>query len=345
MLRTVKTGQSDIDVLHGKPAAARGWLDLQFGLHDAAKANAVTAEWTRSVIKIIDSEARAGRDVTSPAALLRIEGMAYREAQAAKFRQENWAVTAYNRAVGSMRASDNPIANATGIAAKLLLPVVRVPTNLAFEVAQHAFGLGTGSILATRAWMKGVENLKPHEAEAVMRNLKKGSIGAAALLVGYLNPTVFGGYYSGKRDDKDVQAGGMRLFGKEVPSWLLHNPLMEALQMGATVRRASEKLYHQTPQGDAVGIGQGLAGWVEEIPFAREPVELAKAISPDPQERGRFFGSMARSFAVPQLVQWLAGQMDKNPRTGQPVKRKPQGVIQNVQMGLPGLRQQVPAAP
>ncbi len=47
----------------------------------------------------------------------------------------------------------------------------------------HTFGLVSGSIKLAKALRGGVENLRPEEADLIMRHLKKGSIGAAVLLI------------------------------------------------------------------------------------------------------------------------------------------------------------------
>lgn len=341
----LKTGQSELDALYGKDKdTPREWLDLQFGLHAAAKAPAVRAEYTRSFLKRMDALSADGKDPTVPANLLRISGEAYRDSQAAKFQQENWLVDAYNKAINSLRSPDKPVAaQVTGLAMKLLTPVVRIPTNLAMEVGTYAFGTATGSAQLIRGFARGLENMKPAEADAIMRQFKKGALGAGLLAIGYLNPKSIGGYYSGKRDEQDVKAGSMRLFGADVPSWLLHNPALEVLQLGATIRRASDKVYKGSEQGTATGIGQGLAGWIEEFPLARETGEVAKAISPDAKERGRFFGETAKSFLIPQFFQWLAGRMDQV--KGEPRQLGPKGSWDRFKSGVPGLRQTVPSKP
>jgi hypothetical protein len=233
-------------------------------------------------------------------------------------------------------------AHALGVAAKVALPVVRIPTNLVAETLQYATGLVTGSAKAGWALRAGVENLKPGEADIIMRSLKKGTLGAAVLALGYFNPKLVGGFYSGKRKDEDVAAGGIKTPAGTIPSWALHNPLLEVLQMGATIRRASDKLYKEHNQGTMEGIGEGIAGLVKEVPFTRQAEDIAGMVSTNPRERGYHFGEFAKSLAVPQLVQWLAGQTDKNSK-GEPTKRNPTTVGQHIETGIPGLRQRVPA--
>jgi hypothetical protein len=77
-------GRSELDILHGEDNGPRSWLDLQFGLHDAMKAPAERAEYTRSFLKRIDDAVAKGEDVTSPEAILRHSAAAYVDAKAAK---------------------------------------------------------------------------------------------------------------------------------------------------------------------------------------------------------------------------------------------------------------------
>lgn len=341
--QTLKTGKSDIDALHGKDYGPRSWLDLPGIIHAAGKAPAVRAEYTRSFLNRIDTAVAQGKDATSPAAMIRFGAEAYKDSQRAKFQQDNRVIQAYQKGIDWLKAKDaSPGARAIGTAAQLALPVVKIPTNLVAETVQYATGLVTGSARAGIALAKGVENLKPQEADLIMRSLKKGVLGSTAMAIGYFNPQMFGGFYSGKRDENDVAAGGIKTPSGTIPSWLLHNPLLEVLQLGAAMRRATDGSYRGKGEGVVDAVGAGIAGLAEEVPFTREAIELGKMVSPSAKERGYAFGQFAKSMAVPQLVQWLAGQTDKNAK-GDVIKRNPATVGQHIKTGIPGLRQTVPA--
>lgn len=347
--RTIQTGQSELDVLHGdREQAPRTWLDWQFSLHAAAKDPAVRAEYTRSFLERIDNAARQGKDTTSPAALLEFSLQAYKDSQAAKFQQENWLVDAYKRFTDTLRKPTAPVASqVVGMGFRLLTPVVRIPTNLAFETAKYVFGTATGTAQALRAhWMTGLENLKPKEADAIMQQFKKGSLGLGALLLGAMNPTMFGGYYSPKREESDVKAGGVRIGNVDIPSWTQHNPLLQVFQIGATFRRAFDRGARTYEGRSAPGAAwEAAKGWLEEIPLVRETGQVAGLNSSNANTRGYHFGELAKSFAIPQFFQWLAGRMDTttgNPITGEKVKRAPEGVMQHIREGIPVLRNDLP---
>ncbi len=347
--RTLRTGKSELDVMHKEGHEPRGWLDLQFSLHDAAKAPAVRAEYTRSFLKRLDQATARGEDVSSPESLLRISAEAYKDGQAAKFRQENWLVDTVNKALtpGPKAGIGEKVAKTTG---KLLLPVVRIPTNVVMETGQYLFGTGVGTAQALAAWRRGLENLKPAEADSIMRNFKKGSLGLGLLALGYLQPQMFGGYYQDdeKKKPTDAPVGGAKVGETKIPSAFMHHPLLQVAQFGATVRRVQDKYVAAEKDKDqvakAMGLGEGvlggLGGMGEELPLVRTAKDVAKATSA--KERGSFLGELFKSLAVPQLFQWLAGKMDVDPKTGEPTKRKPHGVGQHIELGIPGMRQRVP---
>ena len=350
--------RSDLDVLYGKgregvvgqsDVEPKSIIDVFGQLHGALKAPVKRAEFARSFEKRIAWNIAHNVDVTAPEVQLRVAVEAYKDASRSIFLQDNRVVSAYKRALSAFEEKDKstgrvPAASklaATGL--RTILPIVRVPTNIVAETMQYAVGSVIGSVRVGMAMRRGLQNLKPEQADLIMRELKKGSLGAAMMLTGYLLPNAVGGYYQpGKQDAKAVKPGNLKLFGHEVPSYLLHNPLLETLQLGATIRHvADSKLRKQDAGGQGVpaGITAGALGLTEQIPFIREMFELSKL--QNPQTQANFMGELAKSIAVPQLVQWIAERSDKNP-AGEPNKRAPQTVLQHVETGIPGLRQQVP---
>lgn len=227
-------------------------------------------------------------------------------------------------------------------AGRIALPITKVPINIVSEALQYATGLVTGGTRLGVALSKGVENLKPEQADLIMRELKKGSVGSAVLMLGYLNPDMVGGYYQPgqKRDSTDVKAGRIRVSGVEIPSYLLHNPLLETLQIGATIRRVSDHIPHNKTEPEGVGWGAWAAavGVGEQIPFVREQEVIGKLVGASGQ-RHQAAGELARDIAIPQVVQWGAKQMDMTDEG--PLKRKTDTIGDYLKSGVPGLRQQL----
>ncbi len=139
-----------------------------------------------------------------------------------------------------------------------------------------------------------------------MRDLKKGSIGAAVLLLGYYNADNIGGFYQPNKKQKqgDVKYGSVRIFGEDIPAYLLHNPLLETLQIGATIRKVADSKLRKKDtekQGIPAGIGAAAMGVSEEIPFVREMFELDKLRNP--YTRGAFVKQQAEDLIIPKVVQ------------------------------------------
>lgn len=341
--RTVRTGESDLDATYKPNADLRSWVDFVGDLHAAAKAPAVRAEYTRSFLSRLDAEAAKGVDISNPLVVHKAGIEAYRDSQRAKFQQDNAVVDLFNDAVKKARKPEAGAAmNAAGFGAKILMPVVRVPTNIVAEVGEYAFGTIIGSVKAARAWKLGIETLKPSEAEAIMRQLKKGSLGGAALLAGYLAPDVFGGFYN--RDDKrkpgDLQHGEVMTPMGAAPNWTQHNPWLEVFQVGASARRVEDSLRKGKERGPLEGSVAAMLGLAQEVPFVRETTELGKAF--DPRTGGHWFGEFMKSLAIPQAVQWLAGNLDRDSVSGEPNERKASTVGESIESGVPGLRSNVP---
>jgi hypothetical protein len=313
-------------------------------LHAAEKAPAVRAEYERAFANIHDSERAAGRDVTSPAALEAIGQRAYEQSKRAKFLQDNALVEIVNNAINRAKApTQSPAMRALGYAADVLLPIRRTPTNIIADALEHLGGLPVGAIRAGTALYRGIDNLPPRQADSIMRMMKRGTLGLPLLALGYyLGPQLVGGLYTGRRRQDETQVGEMRLGNVTIPAWATaHHPAFMALHVGATIRRFEQPTSRHPGEGRAEATAHGMMALIEEVPMVREQVEIGHML------QGRGVGSLARSLAVPQLLQWAAARSDVNPATGNvvtgtPFRRTPHTILQNVEMGLPGLRQQVP---
>lgn len=354
--QTLKTGKSDLDVLYGHGPSGnvrvsdvipRSMIDYFGSLHGALKAPIKRAEFERSLEKRTEYAIRQGVDVSDPMVQTRLSVEAYKDANRAIFMQDNVVTNAWNAGLrlleAKQKATGQPSVPGKLISTTLrtLLPIVKVPTNIVAETFETATGFVTGSIKLAVALRKGLENLPPEQSDVIARELKKGSLGAAVIALGYFNADKVGGYYQQgeKRKPTDAKAGSILVFGHNVPSFLLHNPLLETLQLGATIRRVAEAKVKGAKNGLATGVWTGALGLTEELPFVRTPIELAKVF--DPKERTYAEGELAKSFLVPQALDYVARETDTK-ANGEPQKRKPATVLQHVETGIPGLRQTVP---
>jgi hypothetical protein len=69
---------------------------------------------------------------------------------------------------------------------KPLAPLLAA-TNIGGEAFTYALGLVTGLIGVVGAYLRGIQNLSPTQADTIMRRLKKGTVGAAMILLGYIS--------------------------------------------------------------------------------------------------------------------------------------------------------------
>jgi hypothetical protein len=358
-IKKLRTGNTDLDILYGKEKIHANIIPLlpYIGYaHGAMKAPIHRAEFERSLEKRIANAIANQVDYTDPLVMMRLGHEAYQDAQRAIFQQNNFATDAYQWAMRRLEMRVKKTGRPTVLGKTLAtvlragpLRIVKVPTNIVGEAIEYATGLATGSVRAGRAFYNGVDQLDPEEADLIMRHLKKGLLGAAVLLLGYFLADKIGGYYqpNERRKPTDVPPGSVRVFGTDIPSYLLHNPLLDLLQVGATIRRVSDSFLpgkkdeHGNPiqQGFSNGVIAAGFGLVEETPFIDQMLELDKLR--DPAKSDQYLNSMARDVLIPQLSQWAAARLDRNDQ-GRPIKRDPQNLGQTLELGIPILRRRVP---
>ena len=345
-----KTGNMQIDLLHGKPdIAPRTMLDWVGNLHYALKTPLMQFEYSKSFQVLMEHARRNGVDITDSGVVQRIGNEAYRHAEERLFLESNIVVDMYRNALRRAMQAEKETGKPTftgklvETALRYEYPIVVIPTNLVKRTFEYSLGSLTGSARLGRAFIRGIDNLSPAEADAIMRNFRRGLVGTSLLLYGFFNPQQFGGYYQEgkKRQPGEVPYGGARIGGVEIPRVVLHNPLMEQLQIGATIRRVADStLRKKDPeaQGISAGAWAALMGLTDEVPFAREIKDSIRNL----KDKNTFIGEMVKS-SIPGFVQWLAQQSDKD-QYGNPIKRKPETITQHIETGIPVLRQDVPAS-
>jgi hypothetical protein len=299
MREIVKSGKGALDLLHGKKTDLPPSVFDFFGqMHQALKQPAKRNEYFRSFEKRLAFAERNGVDISDPLVQATIGTQAYLDANRAIFMQENSITTAYKSAVNTLERAGDSGKVVAGML-KVILPIVKVPTNFANEVTSYSVG-GLKGLLVLR---NGIKDLTPDQADYVMRNLKKQSLGAAVIALGYFLSGSIGGFYQrgDKRDENDVQAGGLRVLGVDMPKWMIHTPLLEMLQIGATLKRVQDDYENKEKEGTAASVLAATKGVVEEVPFARSPEEALKALS-SPDNFKKYFRDLGESMINPQLT-------------------------------------------
>ena len=263
-----------------------------------------------------------GYDMTDPVTQMMVAGRAYVEANRSILLQNNAVVTAYRMVIGYLKNhSDAGRAAATTLT--VLLPIVKIPTNLVAETGNYAFGavnaIAKIAKVEKRKWGGG-EGWTPDEADSTMRSLNKQALGLFAAIIGYVGYKAIGGYFQAgeKRKHGDVKAGGLRIGGVNIPHLLQEHPLIQVMQLYATIHRVIDSYteYNQkhAPEDQKsnplfAGTVAGITGILKRIPFFEEPVRLGEAARSAETFR-HWLNQMAESLVVPPDVRRLARYQD-----------------------------------
>lgn len=352
---TIKTGESDLTHAYGDPLKYRtlpgkfhAALAIPGRIHAAIKAPIKRAAFEMSYVnRALHAEAR-GADLTDPIQQIKIGKEAYVDANRAIFQDRNeiaQRISAFerrfkNKSTGEETATSQVVRTATGIG----IPIRTVPANIVAEAFNYIGGLIPGGVKVVKSLREGAADLTPDQADQIMRHLQKGAIGPAVLLLGWYAYNSSGGFYQPGKKQKpgQLKAGDVKVGNVTIPQNLLHHPIMQVFQAGATMHQVAEQTVKGQKKGAGSGALAGAVGLVEEAPIVRETFDFGQLH--DPNRRDTFMADWVRSRVIPQAVQWEARREDVDSK-GKPIKRKPTTLIQNLETGIPGLRRTVPKAP
>jgi hypothetical protein len=343
---TIRTGRSNLDIRYGPdPTTPRVWADWIGDLHGAEKAPAVEAMFQRTRLNLMDAAKARGEKLTS-GLIESINKRAYEKSKEAKFQEDGAVADQVGKFINALKKHESPLGRVVGHAVDVMLPIRKTPGNIVAAAFEHALGLPVGGTRLGIAHLKGIENLTSPQAEGIMRQLKRGTLGLPLLMLGYFASGSLGGFYTGRRTEDEVQEGEIKTPLGNLPAWVTaHHPAFMALQLGASIRRAEEDVKKNGQQGLGTGIVKGLGALMEEIPYVKEQTEVARAFEGGFNENA--VGRIAASFAMPALFQWLATSTDREGGLGLPGQgtaqlRRPEGFLQQIEARTPGLRQMTP---
>lgn len=330
MLSMAKSGTASLDLLYGKKHGIPDSALEFFGhLHGALKIIPKRAEFYRSLEKRAQHALREGKDIQDPVVQSTLAAEAYVDANRAIFMNDNMVTGAY-RMVTRYLETKGAVGKTAATGLKILMPIVKVPTNFVKETATYAAGGANAAVRITNALIKGgLEKLSPEEADIIMRSLKKQGVGAAMITLGYLNADTIGGYYSGKRDPKDAKAGDLTIAGVSVPHMMLHTPFLEALQMGATLKRVQDQYGQKGREGDAIpaAVLATVGGLAKQVPFYEQPGRVVGAMK-SYDSASKFGGDLLKSMVIPP-------DMNKATKALDPVPRKTGNILEQFQASTP----------
>lgn len=350
----LKDGKISLDYLYGDDAGRGkmppGILDFIGNLHGAIKVLPKRAEFFRRVEIGTQWALDNHLDVQDPKVQSAIAAQAYQESLRAIFMQDNVVATAWSVALNYLH-NRGVAGQAIEAVGRTMLPIVKVPTNLVAEtLAYTPANLGYQTIRLfqvlfdeNRMGKSAMDNLTMHDMDNIMRGLKKGTVGLALLTIGYALRNQITGYYAENQKDKK-KLGTMTVGGVEIPAFLQESPALSTLQMGATTGHVWD---HYQVKGKAGGLIAGAAyagaGVVQRVPFLDTPARIAEQTR-TPESLGVFAGSLASSIITPAAVQqaakWTDPEGNAAADAGHP--RKATTPTQAVELGIPGLREEVP---
>lgn len=348
-------GEAVNDLLYGKfHASLHPFLELVGNLHAAlktpaernafARAQTLAAEHeTRRVFDAGMSPAEVADHMASPAMQALLGARAFEESQRAVLKNKNFVNSAYSMLhhaldnAGAEGSAERTAGKTTARVLDYVFPIVKVPTNFALESTSYALGAAKAAVQLIAA--KGVKNLTPEQADYIMRNLGKQTIGAALMAIGWYNAKQVGTFYQSGDNKRHGRPEEGSAFG--IPKWALDTPAGMLLTIGATMHRIDAGI-PKARGGIAKGTGgvgnavlanvRGVAG---SVPFFGEPGRIASDFT-STDSLGKGLGKELASAVVPPDVRRLATHQDNGK------KRDPKNFLDELKAGVPGLRQQVP---
>ena len=358
--QTLSKGKGDIKAELGNPMRnikPREWYDYFGMIHEAEKAPLLVADFNLRLAKLTERAIANGEDINDAGVQAAMRLKAYNYAAQSILQENNeWANFA-NKLFGDVEARNPDLQNpnvtkvALATLAKTFITkgIVKTPLNyIRTAIRRSPIGLIEGTGRFAIAHMKGIDKLDNEEANAIYRLFKYGAPGTAMFVWGMIDATkppdqrMFGGYYQPgqKRDPNDVSFGKIKVFNKELPHYVTHNLLTEEAQMGSTFMRVTLSKLRKTDaedEGYIAGTVATLWGLVGQAPVVGPIGETAVAAS-----RGQYQDAIMNVMygLTPGLSANIAQDLDT--KDGKPVKRKAKTYGQAVELGIPGLRENVP---
>ena len=358
--QVLKSGKSNIDTAAGVgkhvqiPGKIQAVMDFPGRVHQAIKEPVRRAEFERSFIKRSMWNDARGVNIADPIENMRITREALGDADRAVFKDKNRVATYLKAAPNFFKNKGKPTmsSEAVKLAMNTEFPIKNVPFNIASEALNYLAGAPIGlfktglgkSVRSFHSPLKVMaetaKTLTPEESDQVMRHLKKGLIGPAAVLIGWYAYKNVGGFHERgeKREEGEPKAGETKISGVTIPKEAQHHPWLEDVQFGSTAHRVAEEIHKGEPRGKWEGGAAATIGLLEETPILRETFDIAQL--QDPNRRSSWAQDHLKNIVIPQLLQWEARREDKD-AYGNPVKRYPKTFPETLKTGIPGLRKDV----
>lgn len=278
--------------------------------------------------------------------------LAVKDAYESKMQGKNKLSSGVDAMIGTLDRSKNAGDNFLGFVAKTLFPIRKIGVNVAIQGSS----LFAGGVKALAAAMKGMEGLtkleRAERADYIMKNIGQQGAGAALLTAGILYYDKFGGVpgvFSKKEqpqqkdaDGNPIKPGESEFSGSEA----FHGAPFAMMQIGASMAQVFKKEQGKSGVDRAIDtVLKPTANWaIRTIPYTdtvRRDIDTAQ------YGRGKkegitgaaseITGDVVRGMVVSGVVQQYARDTDPYKKF-----RKPRSIIEDVELGIPGLRENVP---
>ena len=314
------------------------WLEFYNRLHKSMKNPVRRAIFEPALERIGKWYVDHGYDLSDPENLMEIAKLAETKANEAIFMEDNKLVSEFRRFINRQEAKGTKAGAIISAASQTVLPIVKVPTNIVRRTIQYSpIGLMKG------AWDSFLgekfEDLTPHQKDAIMRNLKRGSIGTAIAGLGF---------YRGMNDDDQKSKTPSLQQQSFWERYLLHHPVFESYRLSYIIGKNYTAYVNKLRSNPFTAAAwEGAKELSDEVPFINLPADAWKSLS-SPSGWGRLAGEEIRGMVAPPDVQKIArygfpgiykGDVDES---GTPVIRTPKGFVDAVKAGFPGLRKSIP---
>jgi hypothetical protein len=245
--------------------------------------------------------------------------------------------------IGALKGSKVSGLPALGRVMEFLMPIVNVSSNITVHAVRlnPLVGFSEFALRMADAYKKGelsngAAKLSEADAQMLSRVFKTAMLGTVLSAYAWSNPDDFGGVYEeGPRKKGGLKSDEIRLFGVVLPGWMNHAPEILHLNTVASARRVYDRYMEKHPDGklnaDAEVMMFTLLSPVKHFPF----IDAYTRLFSNTKSAGRTAGAMVRDAVVPSAVTSLLSLTDKT-------ERQPAGAIDEIKMGIPGLRQDVP---
>jgi broad specificity phosphatase PhoE len=308
---------------------AKPVLDAYTNTHQVIKDPIKRAVMESSMMNILQWYRGHGMDPSHPLIMEDARQYAYKRAEYEIFQNKQGISSKINQFIGQLEKSGIIEAGQPGLHDKItgnlkytaatlyhmLVPIATVPINITARASVGA--LLPYNIIKAYHLENNIKDLQPEQADIVMRNLKKGSIGAAYWALGIYLVGNAGGLWnrydpdkkkSGKRDidlkPDRPHSDVLKLGDLDIPKGVQHTPQLQALQYGATFANVhnhyAQDLKEPEYKAWGAGIMSMLAGMTENVPPAEETKKLIEGIE-DPAQLQKVGQDLKRGFGYNKL--------------------------------------------